>query len=79
MLPVMPKPALQIITGSTRPTRVGPSVTEWFRDRALAHDGFDVDVIDLAAVNLPFPEYNYSFPASLKNALDYLAAAGSRA
>ena len=49
----MSKPTLQIIIGSTRPGRVGPSVAEWFRDRAVAHGGFTVEVIDLAEVDLP--------------------------
>nr|PZN37560.1 MAG: NADPH-dependent FMN reductase [Actinomycetota bacterium] len=50
----MAKPILQIIVGSTRPGRVGLPVAEWFRDRAVAHGGFDVELIDLAEVNLPF-------------------------
>lgn len=53
-------PKLSIIIASTRPGRVGLPVAEWFRDRALEHDGFDVDVVDLAAVNLPlFDEPNH--------------------
>jgi NAD(P)H-dependent FMN reductase len=47
------KPTLQIIIASTRPGRVGPSVADWFRDRAVKHGGFDVELIDLAEVNLP--------------------------
>jgi NAD(P)H-dependent FMN reductase len=47
------QPTLQIIIASTRPGRVGPSVAEWFRDRAVKHGGFDVELIDLAEVNLP--------------------------
>jgi NAD(P)H-dependent FMN reductase len=47
------QPILQIIIASTRPGRVGPSVAEWFRDRAVKHGGFDVELIDLAEVNLP--------------------------
>ena len=49
----MTQPILQIIIASTRPGRVGPSVAEWFRDRAVKHGGFDVELIDLAEVNLP--------------------------
>ncbi|WP_214409470.1 NADPH-dependent FMN reductase [Sphaerisporangium fuscum] len=49
----MSKPTLQIIIGSTRPGRVGPRVAEWFRERAAAHGMFDVEVVDLAEVNLP--------------------------
>ena len=102
----MSTPTLQIIIGSTRPGRVGPAVAEWFRDRAVAHGAFAVELIDLAEVNLPLfdephhprlrrythehtkrwsatveradafvfvvPEYNHSFNAATKNALDYL-------
>ncbi|WP_067180786.1 NADPH-dependent FMN reductase [Microtetraspora niveoalba] len=102
----MSRPILQIIVASTRPGRVGLPVAEWFRDRAVAQDVFDVEIVDLAEVNLPFldephhprlrqyvhphtkewsatveradafvfvtPEYNHSFNAVLKNALDFL-------
>ncbi|MCC5574745.1 MULTISPECIES: NADPH-dependent FMN reductase [Microtetraspora] len=102
----MSRPILQIIVASTRPGRVGLPVAEWFRDRAVAQGVFDVEVVDLAEVDLPFmnephhprlrqyvhqhtkewsatveradafvlvtPEYNHSFNAVLKNALDYL-------
>jgi NAD(P)H-dependent FMN reductase len=46
-------PTLQIVIASTRPVRVGPAVAAWIRDRAVAHGGFDVELIDLAEVNLP--------------------------
>jgi NAD(P)H-dependent FMN reductase len=46
-------PILQIIIASTRPGRVGPSVAAWIYERAVAHGGFDVELIDLAEVNLP--------------------------
>jgi NAD(P)H-dependent FMN reductase len=49
----VPKPLLQVVIGSTRPGRVGPAVAEWFARRAREHDGFDVEVVDLAEVNLP--------------------------
>jgi NAD(P)H-dependent FMN reductase len=49
----MTNPVLQIVIGSTRPGRVGPSVAAWIHERALAHGGFDVQLIDLAVVNLP--------------------------
>jgi NAD(P)H-dependent FMN reductase len=49
----MIKPTLQIIIASTRPGRVGPSVADWIHERALSHGGFDVEVVDLAEVNLP--------------------------
>ncbi len=49
----MTNPILQIIIASTRPGRVGPSVASWINERAIAHGGFDVELIDLAEVNLP--------------------------
>jgi NAD(P)H-dependent FMN reductase len=50
----MSKPTLTIVIGSTRPGRVGPKFASWFRSRAIAHDGFDVELVDLAQLNLPF-------------------------
>jgi NAD(P)H-dependent FMN reductase len=47
------KPTLQIIIASTRPGRVGPAVAAWFHDRALKAGDFEVELIDLAEVNLP--------------------------
>lgn len=47
------KPLLQVITASTRPGRVGPSVASWFEDHARAHGQFEVQPIDLADFNLP--------------------------
>ena len=49
----MTNPTLQIIIASTRPGRVGPSVAAWFRDRAIKTGDFEVELIDLAEVNLP--------------------------
>ena len=49
----MPTPLVQIIIGSTRPGRVGPSVAGWIAAAARAHGQFDVEVVDLAEVNLP--------------------------
>jgi NAD(P)H-dependent FMN reductase len=99
-------PTLTIIVGSTRPGRAGAPIAEWFAERARAHGGFDVEVVDLAEVGLPLldepnhprlgqytkqhtkdwsaivdradavvfvtPEYNYGYPAALKNAIDFL-------
>jgi NAD(P)H-dependent FMN reductase len=99
-------PRLLIIIASNRPGRVGLPVGQWFADLAREHGGFDVDVADLAEINLPFmdepehpmmrqythqhtkdwsaqvdaadafvfvtPEYNFSFSAPLKNAIDFL-------
>ena len=49
----MSNPTLQIIIASTRPGRVGPSVAAWIYERAVAHGGFDVELVDLAEINLP--------------------------
>ncbi len=50
----MPEPLrLQVIIGSTRPTRLGDSVTPWVRRRAEAHGDFAVETIDLRDWPLP--------------------------
>ena len=46
-------PNLHVVLASTRPTRKGPAVAEWFLGRARAHARFDVELVDLAAVGLP--------------------------
>jgi NAD(P)H-dependent FMN reductase len=48
------KPVLAIVIGSTRPGRVGPKFAAWFRSRAIEHGGFEVELVDLAALKLPF-------------------------
>jgi NAD(P)H-dependent FMN reductase len=54
------KPVLQIIIGSTRPGRVGSAVADWIIDRARARGDFEVEVADLAVLNLPiFDEPNH--------------------
>lgn len=97
---------LKIIIASTRPGRKGPILGTWITDLARKHGAYDVEVLDLAEIKLPFmdepnhprfgkyehahtkawsktisdadafifvtPEYNYGYPATLKNALDYL-------
>ena len=97
---------LQIVIVSTREQRQGPAVAKWFLGQAEKHAGFELELVDLAEVNLPLldephhprlanymhehtkrwsaivsradafvfvtPEYNYSSPPSLVNALDYL-------
>jgi NAD(P)H-dependent FMN reductase len=44
---------LQIIIGSTRPTRAADRVAPWVIDRARAHGKFDVEVLDLRDWPLP--------------------------
>jgi NAD(P)H-dependent FMN reductase len=100
------RPLLQVIVASTRPGRVGEPVARWFADYARGHEAFEVEVVDLAEVDLPMfaepehprfgryhldstkafsaliaradafaivhPEYNYSYNAAIKNALDHL-------
>lgn len=94
-----------IIMGSTRPSRIGPSIATWLQQNLQTAD-LNVDLIDLAKIDLPFlnetrmpsdghydlqhtkawseliqgyqgfillfPQYNWGYPAPLKNALDYL-------
>ena len=50
----MSKPRLMIVIASTRPGRVGAPVAQWIRERAEARGDFEVEVVDLAALNLPF-------------------------
>ncbi|GAA2681598.1 NADPH-dependent FMN reductase [Nonomuraea recticatena] len=89
-----------VIIGSTRQGRFGPVVADWFVAQARAYGGIQLDVVDLAEVDLPVtlppglpptpwladlsqrlsaadafvvvtPEYNRSFPASVKNVIDW--------
>ena len=46
-------PVLKIIIASTRPGRVGLPVARWVTEEAVAHGGFEVEVVDLAEVALP--------------------------
>ena len=46
-------PNLIVIVGSTRPGRVGQPVAEWFVRCAKEHGEFDVDLADLAVIDLP--------------------------
>lgn len=97
---------LKIIIASTRPGRKGIAVANWFIEIAKKDTNFNVEVLDLAEINLPFldepkhprlqqytkehtkewskkineadafifviPEYNYSMPPTLLNAIDFL-------
>lgn len=103
-----PKHRLVIIIGSVREGRFGPVVASWVAEQARVHGGFDVEVIDLAEIEIPLslpaaspkyagdsyprpdamapltsrmegaeafilvtPEYNHSYPAALKAAIDW--------
>jgi NAD(P)H-dependent FMN reductase len=46
--------SIQIIIGSTRQNRLGAQVAEWVKTHAEAHDGINIEVIDLKEENLPF-------------------------
>lgn len=46
-------PRLKIIHTSTREQRVGLPVAHWFVEQAREHAKFEVDSVDLRAVNLP--------------------------
>jgi NAD(P)H-dependent FMN reductase len=45
---------LMIIIASTRPGRVGLPVGRWFTARVEEQGGFDIDLVDLAELGLPF-------------------------
>jgi NAD(P)H-dependent FMN reductase len=47
-------PTLAIVIGSTRPGRVGLPVARWFEAAARQHGAFEIDVVDLAELALPF-------------------------
>lgn len=97
---------LKIITSTTREGRTGIYIAKWISEFAKTKPNFNVHLLDLAVINLPFmdepnhprfqqythehtknwskvieeadayiivlAEYNYGFPAPIKNALDYL-------
>lgn len=44
---------LGVIIASTRPGRVGLPVGNWIIEAARSHGGFEVEVLDLAEINLP--------------------------
>jgi NAD(P)H-dependent FMN reductase len=45
---------LSIIIASTRPGRKGPAMANWIYEVARQHEAFNVELIDLLEVNLPF-------------------------
>jgi NAD(P)H-dependent FMN reductase len=57
-MPRMPK--LYVIAVSTRPNRAGFPLAQWMFERAKAHGGFDVELVDLRDAGLPlFDEPNH--------------------
>jgi NAD(P)H-dependent FMN reductase len=44
---------LEIIVGSVRTGRFGPTIAAWFEEQARQHGGYDVDTIDLATLTFP--------------------------
>ena len=48
------KPVLQVLVASTRPGRVGLPVGKWLVAAAQEHGAFEVDLVDLAVLDLPF-------------------------
>lgn len=51
----MTTPRLAVLLGSHREGRFGPTIGEWVAARARTHGHFDVEVLDLAAHELPIP------------------------
>ncbi|MCW1919792.1 NAD(P)H-dependent oxidoreductase [Rhodobacter sp. KR11] len=50
----MSKPKIAVIVGSTRPTRFADIPTAYIVDKAKAHGGVDVEVVDLRDYPMPF-------------------------
>lgn len=44
---------LKVIIGSTRPSRKGPIVAEWFLKIAQQHSDFEIELLDLKEIDLP--------------------------
>lgn len=97
---------LKILTSTNRSGGQGRIIANWITDLAQQRNDFDVELLDLAEINLPFmdephhprlrqyqfehtkkwsklideadafiivlAEYNYGYPAPIKNAIDYL-------
>ncbi len=51
---VTARPKLVVLIASTRPGRVGLPVGRWVYQRAVEFAGFDVSLVDLAELDLPF-------------------------
>lgn len=52
-------PKLLIVIASTRPGRVGLPIGQWAAAESKKHDGFEVDVADLAEIALPLLDEPY--------------------
>ncbi len=97
---------IKIITSTTREGRKGIAVANWITELAKQANRYNVELLDLAEINLPFmnepnhprlqqyqhehtkkwseiiiaadafiivlAEYNFGFPATIKNAINYL-------
>ncbi|HEY4964044.1 MAG TPA: NADPH-dependent FMN reductase [Candidatus Saccharimonadales bacterium] len=98
---------VQLVLGSTRPTRISPTIANWMIENLPKHEGgIEFEIIDIKTWDLPMfdeplhpsmhdykhdytkawsekisqadgfifltSEYNAGYPASLKNAIDYL-------
>ena len=51
---VTARPKLVVLIASTRPGRVGLPVGQWVYQRAIEFAGFEVSLVDLAELDLPF-------------------------
>lgn len=71
---VRPDLRLAVIVGSTREGRTGPVVADWFGREVIDHGEFDLDLIDLAQVDLPIHLPSRYSPAQ-QAYVDRLAAA----
>jgi NAD(P)H-dependent FMN reductase len=49
-------PKLGVVVASVREGRSGLAIAQWFVDRARAHGGFDITLIDLKSLKLPLLE-----------------------
>ncbi|MDP4511027.1 NADPH-dependent FMN reductase [Nonomuraea turcica] len=47
-------PSLKVIVASTRPVRIGRTIGDWVAACAAEHSHFQVELVDLAEVGLPF-------------------------
>ncbi|BDI23658.1 FMN reductase [Herbiconiux sp. L3-i23] len=44
---------IMVIVGSVRPGRIGPPIAEWVTDELGLRDDIDIDLVDLAELDLP--------------------------